>query len=82
MEKPWLSAIVPPTNRNLIVFICIDYTIAPRFIPNEPAERLVAEYVYGYKAQDSRNNLCVHLTSFRIVFYSYFSDSTLQTLKG
>jgi microtubule-associated protein-like 6 len=42
--KPWIGTIVPPTN-------------APTGTLDPPPVNLELEYVYGYQAQDSRNNL-------------------------
>jgi WD40 repeat protein len=64
--KPWLGAIVPPTN-------------LPHIDKSAPADNLSIDYVYGYRAIDSRNNVFYTAKSNEIVYMTAALGIVLNT---
>lgn len=65
--KPWLGAIVEPTE-------------PPRINPSKPDDELQLEWVHGYRAQDARNNL-FYTASGEIVYTAAALGIVLDPLK-
>jgi len=64
--KPWLGAIVAPTN-------------LPHVDKSAPKETLTMDYVYGYRAIDSRNNIFYTAKSNEIVYMTAALGIVLNT---
>jgi WD40 repeat protein len=64
--KPWLGAIVPPTN-------------PPHLDKSAPTQTLTIEHVFGYRAIDSRNNIFYTDKSNEIVYMTAALGIVLNT---